>query len=191
MHHGGAGTAHPDALGGRSDLDRGAGQHGDGVTWAYARCGQPSGHATGPLVHLGPGMADRRARFPGDHALRTRQGVAIHRFSESTQDNPLGLGVMTPCVGCSGNPARNCGCARRWIREPLGFGRRPALLRGPTMSVEVRVSSVFIPDGRSLRLERPAVLVRLTDCTEPDYLRTPERADVGQVVMNSECIGEL
>ena len=107
VHHGRAGTAHPDALGGRSDLDRGARQHGDGVTMPDARCSQPAGHPTGPFVHFGPGMTDWLTRLPGDHALRARQGVAVHRFSESTQDNPFGLGATTPCVGCSGDPARN------------------------------------------------------------------------------------
>jgi len=77
-----------------------------------------------------------------------------------------------------------------WMWEPLGYGRRPALLRADDEGGGTCLS-MFTPDGRSLRLERRAVVVRLTDCTEPDYLRTPERADVGQVVMNSVCIGAL
>ncbi len=60
VQHGQAGAAHPDALRGRGDLDRGAGQHRDGVTVSDARRGQPTGHPAGPLVHLGPGVPDGR-----------------------------------------------------------------------------------------------------------------------------------
>jgi len=35
------------------------------------------------------------------------------------------------------------------------------------MTVEVRIPSVFIPDGRSLRSERRDVRVGRTDCTDP------------------------
>ena len=56
------------------------------------------------------------------------------------------------------------------------------------MIVEVRVSSAFIPDGLSPRLERPAVLVRLTDCTEPLMRAHDSTPTSGQVVMKSEFV---
>ena len=64
VQHGQAGAAHPDALCGRGDLDGGAGQHRDGVTVSDARCGQTTGDAAGPLVHLGPGMPDGACPAP-------------------------------------------------------------------------------------------------------------------------------
>ena len=165
MHHGQAGAAHPDALGGRRDLDRGAGQHRDGVTVSDARRGQPTGHPASSLVHFGPGMPDGRVRLPGDHALETPPGVAVHRLGKSAHDNPFGLGEITTRVCCVGNPARNFGRARnfgsRWgstVVEPC---------RASMMSREVRDSFLFTPDSLSLRPKRHAVHVRRTDCTDP------------------------
>lgn len=56
------------------------------------------------------------------------------------------------------------------------------------MTVEVRVSSLFTPDGRSPRSERRDVLVGRTDCTDPT---TPARLSapaLGKVVMKSVFI---
>ena len=60
MQHGQAGAAHPDALRGRRDLDRGAGQHRYRVAMSDACGGQATRDVAGPLVHLGPGVPDRR-----------------------------------------------------------------------------------------------------------------------------------
>jgi hypothetical protein len=34
-------------------------------------------------------------RFPGDHALQTPPGVAVHRVSKSAHENPFGLRAIT------------------------------------------------------------------------------------------------
>jgi hypothetical protein len=57
------------------------------------------------------------------------------------------------------------------------------------MTVEVRISSVLTPDGRSFRSERRDVRVGRTDCTDlltTGNSRTPTWA---QVVINSVCAG--
>ena len=62
MQHGQAGAAHPDALGGGGDLDRGACQHGHGVAVSDAGGGEAARDATGPFVHLFPGVPNRCVR---------------------------------------------------------------------------------------------------------------------------------
>lgn len=53
------------------------------------------------------------------------------------------------------------------------------------MTVEVRFSSVFTPDGSPPRSKRRAVHVGLTDCTDPAFAEKPRTPSVIQVVMNS------
>ena len=53
------------------------------------------------------------------------------------------------------------------------------------MIVEVRVSSVFIPDGSPPRSERRAVHVERTDCTDPTIRIRRSTLAPDQVVMKS------
>jgi len=73
---------------------------------------------------------------------------------------------------------------RQVMWEPLGFDRRSAR-RGPTMIVEVRISSVFTPDGRPPRMGRCAVHVGRTDCTDRMVAGRARTPSAVQVVMKS------
>jgi hypothetical protein len=53
------------------------------------------------------------------------------------------------------------------------------------MTVEVRISSVFIPDGSSPRSERRALHVGRTDCTDPTMRVGRSTPAPDQVVMKS------
>jgi len=53
------------------------------------------------------------------------------------------------------------------------------------MTVEVRISSVFTPDGSPPRSERRAVHVGRTDCTDPDSVEHQRTPSAVQVVINS------
>ena len=90
VKHRQAGAAHPQALGGRRDLDGEAGQHADGVAVADARGGEATRDPAGPLVHLTPGVTDGFVRFTGDHARGGVTGVAVHLLGESAHDSLLG-----------------------------------------------------------------------------------------------------
>ena len=74
VQHRQAGAAHPQALRGRGDLDREAGQHADRVAVSDARGGQAARDAARALVDLAPGVADGFVRFTGDHARASRCG---------------------------------------------------------------------------------------------------------------------
>ncbi len=93
VQHRQARAAHPQALGGRGDLHREAGQHADGVAGADTGGGQAAGDAAGALVDLAPGVPDGLVRFTGDHARRDGAGVAEHLLGESAHDNLLGSGA--------------------------------------------------------------------------------------------------
>jgi hypothetical protein len=56
------------------------------------------------------------------------------------------------------------------------------------MTVEVRIPSVFIPDGRSLRSERRALHVGRTDCTDPTRREVRSTPAPDQVVMKSVSV---
>src|SRR5580692_695092 len=71
---------------GGSDLDGGAGQHGDRVTGSDAGRGQAAGDAAGALVHLTPCVPDRGVGLAGDHALGAGHRVGIHRLGEAAHD---------------------------------------------------------------------------------------------------------
>ena len=53
------------------------------------------------------------------------------------------------------------------------------------MTVEVRISSVFIPGGSAPRSERRAVHVGRTDCTDPTMREVRSTPAPDQVVMKS------
>jgi hypothetical protein len=53
------------------------------------------------------------------------------------------------------------------------------------MTVEVRISSVFIPDGSAPRSGRRAVHVGRTDCTDPTMREVRSTPAPDQVVMKS------
>lgn len=53
------------------------------------------------------------------------------------------------------------------------------------MTVEVRISSVFTPDGSPPRSERRAVRVGRTDCTDPTIRVRLSAPLLGKVVMKS------
>ena len=91
MEHGQAGAAHPQALGGRGDLDREAGEHADRIPETDAGLREATRDAAGPLVHLTPGVANGLVRFTGDHARRNGAGVAVHLLGESAHDDLLGF----------------------------------------------------------------------------------------------------
>ena len=97
VQHRQAGAAHPQALRGRRDLDREAGQHADRVAVTDAGGGQAAGDAAGPLVHLAPGVPDGFVRFTGDHARGRVAGIAVHLLGESAHDNLLGSPANATC----------------------------------------------------------------------------------------------
>ena len=99
MQHGQARAAHPDALCGRGDLHRRAGEHRDGVTVLDTGCGKAARDPPCAFVDLGPGMPDRGIGLAGDHALLARLSVAEHRVGESTHDNPPDVAAGAAWLG--------------------------------------------------------------------------------------------
>ena len=91
MQHGQAGAAHPQALGGRRDLHREAGEHADGVAATDTRGGESTRDLAGALVHLAPGVTDGFVRFTGHHARSGVTGTAVHLLGESAHDSLLGV----------------------------------------------------------------------------------------------------
>jgi len=89
VQHRQAGTAHPQALGGRSDFDGRTDENTDGVTVTDTGGGEASGDAAGTLVHLAPRVPYGFERLTRDHATGADARVLVHLVGEPAHEDLL------------------------------------------------------------------------------------------------------